>query len=119
VTIDETLAASRRLDDVLKEAIEMPEIGGKKLSGEFGEMLAGVRRMIDETKLDIAAAVSELTTEVRGGKQVAKALREEAAHVRSAFGAVLGNDPGAAEDKGIADDLAGKPNGGDSTGRAP
>lgn len=69
----------------------MPEVGGGKLAGEFGGMMADVRRMIDETKLDIAAAVTELTTEVQAGKQVAKAIRAEAAQVRQAFGSVLGN----------------------------
>ena len=92
-TIADTLAASRLLDSVLKEAIEMPEIGGKRLSGEFGSMIAGVHKLMDETKLEIAAAVTELTEEVRGGKQVAAAIRQEAAHVRNAFGGVLGNKP--------------------------
>lgn len=71
----------------------MPEVGGKKLATEFGGMLAGVRKMVDEAKLGIAAAVTELVTEVKSGKQVETALRAEAAEVRKAFGEVLGNAP--------------------------
>lgn len=71
----------------------MPEIGGSKLAGEFGGMLADVRRMMDEVKLDIGAAVTELATEIQAGKDVAKAIRAEATEVRRAFGSVLGNAP--------------------------
>lgn len=71
----------------------MPEVGGRKLAGEFGEMLAGVRKMVDETKLGIASAVTALTTELQGGKEIERQLLAEAAEVRKAFGEVLGNRP--------------------------
>lgn len=77
----------------------MPEIGGKKLAGELGAMLQDVRRLVDEVRLDVAGAATELASEIRGGKDVAKALRAEAAEVRKAFSEVLGNQP-PADDEG-------------------
>lgn len=71
----------------------MPDVGGRKLAGEFGNMLAELRKTMDETKLEIAAAVTEVQSELATGKEVAKALRAEADDVRQAFGAVLGNNP--------------------------
>lgn len=83
--------ARRILDEV--EAAAMPEIGGKRLAGELGGMLADVRKMVDEAKLGLAGAVTELVTEIKSGKEVERAIRAEAAEVRKAFGEVLGNAP--------------------------
>jgi hypothetical protein len=92
LSYEDTMAASRRLDELLKpEGKEMPEIGGKKLAGEFGQMLSDLRKQMDEMKLSLAAAVTELTEEVKAGKQVEQAIRQEAAVVRETFGGVLGN----------------------------
>lgn len=98
MTVDETLAASRRLDAALAEAIEkgrpsMPGAGGKKLAGEFSAMLAGVRKEIEGLQIETAAAVNELMEEVKLAREVPKALRAEAAEMRKAFGEVLGNAP--------------------------
>lgn len=69
----------------------MPEVGGKRLAADFGAMLADLRALVDEVKNDVGAAVQELAGEVRSGKDVAKAIRAEAAEVRKTFGDVLGN----------------------------
>lgn len=75
----------------------MPEVGGKRLAGEFAGMLSDVRKAVDEIKLEVAGAVTELMTEIQAGKSVAKAIRAEADEVRQAFGTVLGNAPPAEE----------------------
>jgi len=97
-----------RLDRFLSGAIDelktkgtMPEVGGKKLAGDFGSMLSDVRKMIDEAKLGLAGAVTELTTEIKTSKLVEKALREETAAVRKAFGEMLGNAPPSDDDAEI------------------
>lgn len=77
----------------------MPEIGGKRLAGDFGAMLADVRKMVDEAKLGIAGAITELSTEIQSGKEVERAIRAEAAAVREAFGSVLGNNPPADQEQ--------------------
>lgn len=88
----------------------MPEAGGKKLAGEFGGMLADVRKMIDEAKIGIAGAITELVTEVKAGKQVERAIRDEAATVRKAFGEMLGNNPPeTADEEKIVDGMLAKP----------
>lgn len=96
MTIDDTLAASRRLDRLLAgERIDkMPEIGGSKLAGEIGGMLADVRRTIDDAKLGIAGALSEFTEEVRGLKNVEVAIRAETQVVRELSTSILGNATG-------------------------
>ena len=75
----------------------MPEVGGRRLAGEFGSMIADVRKLVDEAKLGLAAAVTEFATEIKAGKEVERALRAEARAVREAFGSVLGNNPPAEE----------------------
>jgi hypothetical protein len=71
----------------------MPEVGGKQLAANFGSMLGDLRKLVDEVKAEVGAAVTELADEVRSGKDVAKAIRAEAAEVRKTFGDVLGNRP--------------------------
>jgi hypothetical protein len=89
--------AGRILDKI--GATKMPELGGKKLAGEFGGLLAGVRKLVDEAKLGIAAAITELTSEIQSGKEVERAIRAEAQVVRDAFAEVLGNSPPAAAEQ--------------------
>ena len=75
-----------------------------EISGAIGASLAGVlaevRKAVEETRLEIAGAASELVTEVRAGKQIARALRTEAANVRADYAKILGNAPPAEGEKG-------------------
>jgi hypothetical protein len=72
----------------------MPEIGGTKLANTFGSMMADVRKEIDAATATVADAVRELKTEITAGAQsAAKAIRSEAATVRSGYAELLGNNP--------------------------
>lgn len=70
----------------------MPEIGGKSLAGDLRSALAGLRKVVDETKLEVAGAVSDVTVEVKNMKEVAKRLRAEANEMRQASAEMLGNE---------------------------
>lgn len=70
------------------------EIGGKKLVGELGGIFAQIRKATDEARMGVAAAASELMTEVQGLKGVEKAIRAETATVREFTASVLGNAVG-------------------------
>jgi|GEM_PF-3367039 hypothetical protein len=70
----------------------MPEIGGKSLAAQVRVGLAGLKKEIDDLKLDAAAALTELSTEVRNGKEGVKRIRAETAEVKAAFGEILGNE---------------------------
>lgn len=70
----------------------MPEIGGKSLADQVRVGLAGLKKDIDALKLDAAAALTELSVEVRNGQEGVKRIRAETADVRNAFGEILGNE---------------------------
>lgn len=77
----------------------MPEIGGSgKMVGELAAMFEGLRtdlkKVVDEAKLDVAAAGAELVEEVRGLKAMAPALRAETKAVRDFKTQILGNATG-------------------------
>lgn len=78
----------------------MPEIGGTKLAGEIGDMLAGVRRTIEAAKIGIAGALTELTDEVGQLKNVEVVIRSEAKAVRDLKTSLLGNATGG-ENSGV------------------
>ena len=96
------LAASRKLDTLLASTIRegriMPEVGATKLSGSIADIMAGVRAKMDEARLEVTAAASELVAEVSGYSDVAKALRKERDQVRADVDALLGNNPPAETD---------------------
>jgi hypothetical protein len=91
-------ASSQRLDRHLAKAIEefgekrMPQIGGKALADEVKVGLTGLKKQLDELKLDAAAALTELSTEIKNGNEGVKRLREETAAVKAAFAEILGNE---------------------------
>lgn len=95
----------------------MPEVGGKTLAHSLRTSLAGVRRVLDEAKLEVAGAVTEVTTEAKNMKEAAKRLRSEAADMRSASREILGNESAEVQ----ADDVpAGvKGNGADTAHETP
>jgi hypothetical protein len=91
--------AAARLDDLCREAVQqfsgdklMPEIGGKSLADQVRVGLGGLKKEIDALKLDAAAALTELSTEVRNGNEGVKRIRSETAAVRAAFAEILGNE---------------------------
>jgi hypothetical protein len=92
------MPASQRLDRHLAKAIEefgekrMPQIGGKALASEVKIGLTGLKKQLDELKLDAAAALTEFSTEIKNGEEGVKRLREETAAVKAAFAEILGNE---------------------------
>jgi hypothetical protein len=97
VTFAATIAKSQKLDRALERALKevgMAEIGGKKLVGEIGSIFDDVRKAVEQAKLGISGAASELMTEVRDLKHVETAIRAETASVREFKASVLGNAVG-------------------------
>lgn len=78
----------------------MPTLGGKSLAEDMRVSFASLRKAIDDLKVDAAAAVMELTSEITNGKEGVKAIRAEAAAVKAAFADILGN--------GAPDDASGQ-----------
>lgn len=75
------------------------EIGGKKLVGDLGGIFDQIKATIAEARLGVAAAASELMTEVQGMKGVEKAIRAETASVREFNTKILGNAVGGENDE--------------------
>jgi hypothetical protein len=71
---------------------KMPEIGGKSLALQVRVGLTGLKQQIAELKLEAAAALTELSTEITNGKEGVKRIRAETAEVKAAFGEILGNE---------------------------
>jgi hypothetical protein len=97
VTFEETIAKSEELDRALRRPLEvsMPEIsGGNQLIGDLGTLFADLRKTVEEAKLGIAGAASELVDEVKGLKNIETALRGETQSVRDFKTKVLGNATG-------------------------
>ena len=88
----ETIEKSKALDRLLSGEKSMPEIGGKALGSFVRESFAGLKKELDDLKIDAAAAVTELSSEVKNGKEGVKRIREEAAAVKAAFAEILGNE---------------------------
>lgn len=71
----------------------MPDFGTTRLTGEIGAIFDDIRKKIDEAKMSIAGAATELVEEVRGYDDVARALRAERDTVRKHIDSLLGNRP--------------------------
>jgi hypothetical protein len=76
----------------LRGGPKMPEIGGKSLAAQVRVGLAGLKKQLDELKLDAAGALTELSTEIANGKEGVKRIRAETAEVKAAFSEILGNE---------------------------
>lgn len=89
--------AGEKLDRFLAETIgelkgkAMPEIGGKKLAGEFSASFGGVRKALEEARLSIAGAVTELLAETSRISQTERVVRGETAALKKMNDDVLGN----------------------------
>lgn len=97
MTFEETIAKSEELDRALRRPLEvsMPEIsGGNQLIGDLGTLFADLRKTVEEAKIGIAGAASELVDEVKGLKNIETALRGETQSVRDFKTKVLGNATG-------------------------
>ena len=79
---------------VPKQDAPMPEIGGRRLAGGLGSLLADLRSKAEAARLGVMAAGAELNTELEAMKQVEQAIRAETAEVRAVVNDVLGNDRG-------------------------
>ena len=115
-TIEETLEKSRRLgrflDEVTGRTAKMPETGASKMASDLIDgLMAKVGKEMDAVRLDLAAATTSLVTEIRGGSDVARAIRAEAMTVRSKWAAVLGNAEQAADESKTAANAAHPPPG--------
>lgn len=75
-------------------------IGGKKIAGDIvGGLKGEVAKAMDDCRLQIAGAVTELVNEIKDGtKQVVRAVHSEADGVRREFAEIVGNAEFAAED---------------------
>lgn len=71
----------------------MPEIGATKLGGAIGQLIADARRQMEETRLEVAGAVTELMAEVAGYSDLAKDIRAERDQVRKDVNELRGNGP--------------------------
>lgn len=94
LTFADTIAKSRRLEQVLAEPLKdktMADIGAKKMIGEIGGLLEGVRKVVDDAKIGLTGAASELMIEVKGLKAVETLIRTETASVRQMKTDLLGN----------------------------
>lgn len=87
----------------------MPEIGGKKLAGEFTASFGGVRKALEEARISIAGAVTELLAETRRIGETEKVVRGETAALKRMNDDVLGN-ASAAEQTVAVDDSQQKTN---------
>ena len=97
MTFEETIAKSVALDRALSRPLEerMPEIsGGNQLIGDLGTLFADLRKTVEEAKLGIAGAASELVEEVKGLKSIETAIRGETKVVRDFKTKALGNATG-------------------------
>lgn len=97
MTFEETIAKSEELDRALRRPLEvsMPEIsGGNQLIGDLGTLFADLRKTVEEAKLGIAGAASELVEEVKGLKSIETAIRGETKSVRDFKTQILGNATG-------------------------
>ena len=106
-TFEQAIDASRRLTELLDKPVgtlkgetKMPDIGARKIaSGVIGSIQTAVGGAMDEMRLEVAAGINELLTEIRdGGKSVRRALQDEAAGVREELSGIVGNAQAAAED---------------------
>jgi hypothetical protein len=88
--IDEGRAITAFVNKI--HGVKMPELGGKSLADQVRVGLGGLRKQLDELKIDTAGALTELSTEIANGKEGVKRIREETAAVKSAFGEILGNE---------------------------
>jgi hypothetical protein len=104
VNFDETIRKSYELDKVLASPLQngakMAEIGGKKLVGELGGIFDQIRKVVEEAKLGVAAAASELMVEAQGVKAIETAIRSETKAVRDFKAQVLGNALGGENQEG-------------------
>jgi|HubBroStandDraft_3_1064219.scaffolds.fasta_scaffold908117_1 hypothetical protein len=62
----------------------MTTIGGKSLADDVRIGLTGLKKQIDGLKLDAAAALTELSAELKNGNEGVKRIREETAAVKAA-----------------------------------
>lgn len=75
---------------ILTKAL-MPEIGGKKLAETFTGSFGDVRKMLEEARLSMAGAVTELMVETRRVGESEKIVRGETAALKKMNDDVLGN----------------------------
>lgn len=91
-SFEDTIAKSKELDRFLAAEgdSKMSNIGGK-FAGRLSDVMTGIQKAMDDVHKDITDAAVELHTEVAKGKHAAKAIRAEAAKVRTAMTEIMGN----------------------------
>jgi len=85
-----------RLDELARRTYRefggMPELGGKSLADEVRVGMLSLKKEIDTLRLEAAAAVTEVVTEIKNGKEGVKRLKAEAAAIRAGFAGIMGNE---------------------------
>ena len=77
---------------IVRQITMKPLGAGKMVNDLVGGIRAALQKEMDEAKLEIAAEVTGLLTEVRQGKAlVVKIIQDGVQEVRDEFGALIGN----------------------------
>jgi len=76
-------------------ALRMPEIGGKKFVTDFRSMIESeVQKALEDGRGIIREAVGELKDVIKDqSKGAARAIREQAQHIRDGMSDYIGNNP--------------------------
>lgn len=90
-SFDETLAASRRLDQHLKDAI-MPITDGKPLVS-IKDLVADIAAAKDEFRFGLQRELTDMAKEIRANGQASiRKVQDERRAVRNEFSELLGNE---------------------------
>lgn len=96
-SFDETLAASRRLDQHLKDAI-MPITDGQPLLS-IKDLVADIKAAKDEFRIGVARELTDMAKEIRAnGAATIRKVQDERRAVRGEFSELLGNEIETADD---------------------
>lgn len=92
MTFDETIAASRRLDALLKESI-MPVTQAKAGISGLKDLTADIHNAVSEVTEGVRAEMAGMAKEIRdNGQLLIRKVQAERADAMAAFAELLGNE---------------------------
>lgn len=92
MTFDETIAASRRLDALLKESI-MPVTDAKTGISGLKDLTADIHKAVGEVTEGVRTEMAAMAQEIRAnGALLIKKVQSERADAMAAFAELLGNE---------------------------